>query len=253
MKTLHIALSCLFLVLASAEFSARETKQLNDEPAEGKTDPDQLRKTANVSFLIQQLDHDDFKKREAAGEELRAMGKLAIPVLVEVVDGNCPESSMRAFKIIADHYKNGDGGARESAAEALQKIMESNKIFSGRAKQVMEPQKPVPRFGQRLNLKVAGKVGAPVRVAVTIKNGVKQVDAKEGDRHVKILDDPEKGITVEVSEEKAGKKEIKKYESENVDKLKQKHPEACKLYQQYVGNGRAKNGNIRIQIKPDAP
>ena len=253
MKTLDVALSILFFVTSAVDLSALENRQANGASTEVKTTHGNTGKSDNISSLIKALDHDDFKKREAAGKELRELGKVAIPALAELVNRKSPEASVRAFNIIAHHYRNGDDGERETAAGVLQEIMESGKHFAVRAKQVMEDQKPLPRVAKGLNLQVAGKAGASTRVAISIKNGVRKVDAEEGGRHVKILDDPQKGITLEVIEEKEGKKEMKKYEARNVGELKAKHPEAHRLYQEYVGNVHGNGGNIRIQLKTDAP
>jgi hypothetical protein len=207
----------------------------------------------DISPLIKQLDHDEFKQREAAEKKLTELGEMAIPALAETTKSKSPEASMRAFDIIVHHYKGGNDEVQKTAAKALQKIMESGKAFAARAKQVIEPTKPALRGEQQFKLQVDGNAGIQRRVTVSIQNGVKQVDAQEGGRHVKILDDPEKGIKVEVTEEKEGKKEIKKYKAGNVGELKANHPEAHRLYQKYVGNVRANGGNIRIRLKSDAP
>ena len=241
------------MVPVAVDLRALENAQPHGESTEAKTGSQQAGASDNISALIKQLDHDEFKQREAAGKELTELGEIAISALAQAVNSKSPEASVRAFNIIAHHYQSGDDGARETAAEVLQKLKESGKSFAARARQVIEPKKTAPQAANRFNLQLAGNVGVQQRVAVTVKNGIKQVDAEEGGRHVKILDDPQKGITIEVREEKEGKKEMKKYAAANVGELKKKHPEAHKLYQKYVGNVRANGGNIRIQLKSDAP
>ncbi|MCP4846709.1 MAG: hypothetical protein GY899_02030 [Verrucomicrobiaceae bacterium] len=241
------------MALSPVDLRAIENKQLNGQPTEAKTASEQVGKTEDIPPLIKQLDHDEFKQRESAEKGLRELGVIAIPALVQVVNSKSPEASVRAFNIIAHHFKSGEDEARETAAEVLQKLKESGESFSARAKQVIEAKENTPRVGNRFNLQVAGNAGLQRRVAVTVKNGIKQVDAKEGGRQVKIVDDPQKGITVEVTEEENGKRETKKFAAGNIDELKEKNPEAHRLYEKYVGNVRANGGNIRIQIKSNTP
>jgi len=247
---LHIALLALFFVSTSVDLHAVEDEQPNCESAEAKPAPELI---GDVAPLIKQLDHDEFAQREAAGKKLAKMGAIAIPALVEVAKGKSPEASMRAFDIIVRHYKGSDEEVKKTATSALQKIVESGKSFSFRAKQALKPTKPAPRDGAPFLGRIDGNEGLQRRVAISVQNGVKQIDVEEDDRQVKILDDPQKGIKIEITEEKEGKKETKNYEAENVKELKEKHLEAHKLYQQYTGNVRANDGNIRIQIKSDAP
>lgn len=253
MKTLHIALLALFFVSTAVDLRAVENEQPNREATEAKPTPELAGDVGDAAPLIKQLDDDEFAQREAAVKKLAEMGAIAIPALTEAIKGKSPEASMRAFDIIVRHYKGGDEAVKKTAASALQKIVKSGKSFAVRAKQALDPTKPDPRIGVPFRGRIAGKAGIPRRVAVSIQNGVKQVDAEENGRQVKILDDPQKGIKVEVTEEKEGKKETRKYGAGSVDELKEKHPEAFRLYQQYAGNVRADAGNVRIHLKSDAP
>jgi hypothetical protein len=252
-KTLHIALLALLFVFTAVDLSAVEDGQPNREPTEAKPAPEVVGDVDDVASLIKKLDHDEFVQRESAGKKLAEMGAIAIPTLAEITNGKSPEASMRAFDIIVRHYKGGDEEVKTTATSALQKIVKSGKSFATRAKQALDPTKPAPRLGVALRGRIVGNAGIQRRVAVSIQNGVKQIDAEEDGRHVKILDDPQKGIKVEVTEENEGKKETRKYEAESVDELKEKHPEAHRLYQQYAGNVDAGGGNVRIHLKSDAP
>ena len=252
-KTLHIALLALFFVSTAVDLRAVEGAQPNREATEAKPAPELAGDVDDVASLIKELDHDEFLQREAAGKKLAEMGAIAIPALAEVTKGKSPEVSMRAFDIIVRHYKGGDEEVKKTAASALQKIVKSGKSFAARAKQTLDFTKPAPRVGVPFRARIVGNAGIKRRVAVSIQNGVKQVAAEEDGRQIKIFDDPQKGIKVEVTEEKEGKKETRKYEAESVDELKEKHPEAHRLYQQYAGNIHAGAGNVRIRLKAEAP
>jgi hypothetical protein len=211
----------------------------------------------NISSLIKQLGDDEFAKRESAGKKLAEMGASAIPALTKESRRKSPESSVRAFKIIVRQYNGGDETAKKKATNALKKIAKSGTAHADKAKKVLEPAKDNPGPGEGLSAKadiqVAGNAGINRRVSVMVQNGVTKVDAEENGKRVTILDDPNKGIMVEVTEEKAGKKETKKYEAGNAKELKEKHPEAHKLYQQYTANVQANNGNVSIKIESNTP
>lgn len=74
-------------------------------------------------------------------------------------------------------------------------------------------------------------------------NGVKEIEAEENGRKVKITDDPAEGIKMEVTEKKDGKEATQKYAAKDAAELKTKHPEAHKLYEEYSQGG----ANIQIQ------
>jgi hypothetical protein len=108
-----------------------------------------------------------------------------------------------------------------------------------------QPAQPVPGgFRPALPLRVAFGGAAFKRVTVKDVNGVKDIDAEEADRKIKIHDDPAKGIEMEITEKKDGKDVIQKYEAKNAEELKTKHPEMHKLYEQYA---KGPAGGIRIE------
>lgn len=85
------------------------------------------------------------------------------------------------------------------------------------------------------------------KVSVKEVNGVKEIEAEEDGRKVKINDDPNKGIKVEITESKDGKETTKKYEAKSADELKKMHPDAHELYEKY------NKGNAIIQIQVNGP
>ncbi len=74
-------------------------------------------------------------------------------------------------------------------------------------------------------------------VRVTIINGSKTIDAAEGDRTVHIEEDA-KGIRMKVAGQVNGKETTQDFAAASADELKQKHPDAYALYEQYAAGPR---------------
>ena len=132
---------------------------------------------------------------------------------------------------------------QEAAKTAIKKLSESDhQPISRLAKEVLEPKpQPVPQQGIQFGpaqIQVQFQVGGGQRVQVKSVNGVKDIEAHENGRTVKIHDDPKQGITVEVTEKKDGKDVTKKYQAKDAAELKKKHPAAHKLYEKYDQQGR---------------
>jgi hypothetical protein len=95
----------------------------------------------------------------------------------------------------------------------------------------------VPAAGAiRLQVRGAVIAGGGKSIQVKDENGVRDIESQEKDKKVKIHDDPDKGIQIEVTETKDGKEETKKYEAKNAEELKKNHPEAHKIYEE-LGKG----------------
>jgi hypothetical protein len=77
------------------------------------------------------------------------------------------------------------------------------------------------------------------RIRTSNINGVKTVEVEQGDRKVKIEEDPNNGIKVEVTEKQNGKDVTEKFEAKTVDDLKKNHPKAYAEYEKYVINNAA--------------
>jgi hypothetical protein len=104
---------------------------------------------------------------------------------------------------------------------------------------------PPIRIGNaQLQIQVGNAGGNVSRVMGKELNGVKEIEAEENGRKVKIVDDPANGLKVEVTEKnKDGKEETKKYEAKDAAEMKAKHPEAHRLYEEYS----SRVGRVRIQ------
>ena len=82
-------------------------------------------------------------------------------------------------------------------------------------------------------------------------NGVKEINASEDGKTVKIQDDPAQGIKIELTEKQNGKEVTKKYEAKNVEELKKKQPAGYELYKKYGGE-QPGNGAMQLRIQAGA-
>lgn len=230
--------SCLLLVggLCLASFS----------PGEEPTNED----AQEISRLIRQLDADEFAQRQAASQKLEELGKPALPALEAAAQGDSHEAASRAMAILKTHFLQGQPAMKGAAKEVLERIAKgANATAARHAEELLAPP-PEPKPNDRAvapglrpvapALRLGGAIprlaiagGMAKRISVKTVNGVKDIDVEEGERKIKIHDDPAKGITLEVTEKKDGKDATQKYEAKNAEELKTKHPEAHKLYEEY--------------------
>ncbi len=202
----------------------------------------------NVAELIKQLDDNSFSQRQAASRKLLALGKSAIPALADAATGSSREVTTRAVDVLKKHLQNGDEGSKAAAKEALDRIAQSENLTAARAAQeALRPKEEqnaqVPGFpgggiriqGGQIQIQVQAVAGGNgQRMSIKIINGVKEIDAQDNNRQVKIIDDPNNGIKIEVTEtSKEGREVTKKYEAKNADELKKNHPDAHKVYEEY--------------------
>ena len=201
-----------------------------------------------IAKLIEQLDAPRFADRQAAQQELADLGKAVLPALEKALESENREIAGRSFEVIQRHFAGEDAAMKAAAKESLERLAKSpSESVARRAKDLLSPPKPPepqnPQIppglqglrigGARVQIQVAGGGPNVKRVSIKEINGVKEIEAHENGRKVKIVDDPANGIKLEATETKDGKEETKKYEAKNADELKTKHPEAHKLYDEY--------------------
>ena len=248
---LAIALS-LFLLLPASRLVAQE-KQVDAGEAP-------------VVALIKQLASSNFAERQAASQQLTKLGEQAIPRLTAAALGDNREAVTRSVDILKGHLKSANEKLQSAAKAALKKISAiENGVGPRLAREALAPSKPRPqpapgrviRGFPQIQLQIQGGAQA---IKIRNVNGVKDIEVTEKERSIKIHDDPNQGIKVEITETKDGKPVTRKFEAKNADELKKKHPEAHKLYQQYSQGAAGKiqirnfqipgNGIPRIQIAP---
>lgn len=243
MKFPSTGLSFLGVVLATG-FAAAQTADI--KPAEQTPTP-------TVQELIRGLDADEFSARNAAAQQLEAAGAGAIPELEKIVREGSGEAAARGLDILRRHHEGQAGAVRDAAAAALERIakLETHPL-SAKAQEILTPpsQRPstAPNFAPnvmpaaRVQIQVGGVVGGARRIAIRNINGVKETEIQEGDRKLKLVQDPAKGIEIEVTEKQNGKETTKKYAAKDLDDLRKNHPEGAKAFDE-IG---LKTGGIRI-------
>jgi hypothetical protein len=241
---------------------AKSPASASGEQTATESDGDQIRQ------LIKQLNDDKFAARQAASRELAGRGKAVIPDLTKAATGAHLEVTTRAVELLEQFLKSTDTATRTAAREALDKLASTEhaaaaaaaarvlekhqtQTASGNIGQIIQGQPfqivPGPggiRIAQaQFQFRLQGGQAGLKKFQMKKVNGVTTIDVSEGGKAVKIIDDPNKGISVEVTETKGEKKDTKKYEAKNAAELKKKNPEAHKLYEKYTANNRA--GQLR--------
>jgi len=249
-------------VFWTAAVRADETSAAAAAAAEKAAAGEELSPEA-ISKLVKQLDANSFAQRQEASKKLFAAGSSAIPALEKAAQGDSREVTTRSIDILKKHVDKGDDETKAAAKAALEALAKcETPAVARRAQEALKPKpKPgdvapgqglpimpglPPQVQRQIQIQVMGGAGVK-RVNARNVNGVKDIDVKENGRKIKIHDDPNQGITVEVTEKKDGKDKTSKYEAKNADELKKKHPEAYKIYKEYAeGQG----GQIQIQMPP---
>ncbi len=220
--------------------------------------------SAEVDKWIGQLNAERFADRQEASQKLAEIGKPAVPALAQAAVGDSLEVTIRSIEILKKFYQSSDESLKTAAKEALEQIAASSKAAAARrAKEILTPkQEPqtdpnAPNQGMIIGNAQGGIIqgriqigGAGKRVTVKGVNNVKEIEAEEDGKKIRIVDDPQKGIKVEITEKnKEGKEETKTYEVNNAEELEKKHPEAYKVYKEY-SQGQM-GGIAQIQIAPN--
>lgn len=209
----------------------------------------------DLQTLIKQLDADQFAKRRQASQKLHEAGVPAIDALKQAALGDSREAATRSLDILKKHFAGDDPAAKEAAKKALEEIAKSDKPIAGHAKLTLNPPKeaplPPPAFriapGQ-IQIQVRAINGNRVARNVRIVNGRKEIEVDDNGRKIKIVDDPQGGIKVDVTEKQNGKEVTKQYAAKDLEELKKKHPDGYKIYQEY-----GKQGGIKIQAIQGVP
>ena len=223
----------------------------------------------SVEQLIEQLDSAEYDKREAACGKLAAKGKAAIAALENASANGNLEVSSRATTLLGKLLKSSDAATADAASSALKRLANGDSAAAARkAKSILDEKigsKDAPGMnagggivfgngGGRIvinggQLNFGG--GALRTMSVKTVNGVKEINASEDGKTVKIQDDPAKGIKVELTEKENGKEVTKKYDAKNADELKKNHPSAYEIYKKYGAEQPANGvlqGVIQLQI-----
>ncbi|MCA9080827.1 MAG: hypothetical protein KDA58_09725 [Planctomycetaceae bacterium] len=212
---------------------------------------DQLVVTAaQLADWLNDLQSDDFVKRQAASASLEKAGVPAIEGLQAVAEAGNVDAATRAIKVLARMANDQQEAVATAAKESLKALSASQQpVIAQQAKQALSqqeapgglPQFPVMPFG----LQVQGK-----QVRVQVVNGKREIFVNEGDREVHFSDGDGKAIRVEVTKTVNGKKQTEKFEVKDEAELKQKHPDLAKLYAQHANVAQINVVMNGLQIVP---
>lgn len=213
-----------------------------------------------IAQWIRDLDADKFDVRQRATEQLGKAGSAVIEPLVEAAGKGSLEVAMRAVTILKELFESSDTATRLAAKTALERLAASeNKAVASRAEGVLKPA-PTPHQANRPGMffpPLPGNLGGRIQIqgpggniqVIQIQAGFnggnvhRNVQVRENGRTIKISED-NNGIKVSVTEPVGGQDQTKTYEAKDAAELKQKHPEAHKLYEKHA----AKAGpNIVVQ------
>ena len=252
----------------SSTHAAEETPAAGS-PAAGSPSVTETPATPEIREQIGQWiadwDAPQFGKRQAATQRLLKAGQAAFPQLLEAARHPSREVSERALDVLEQHHRLGDAAIKEAAGEALRKLAGPEDAaaldrVARAARAALRPANDANNPGlarvnaaaliqARLNAgrarAIAGNIGVAnggIRVnggiarsiSVSDINGSKKIQIREKERSVSI-DLPRGGpIALELTETKDGKSTTRKFEAKDLDELKQKHPEAHKVYEEFA-------------------
>jgi hypothetical protein len=198
-----------------------------------------------LAKLIAQLDAPRFADRQAASEKLAAIGKPAIGALAKAAVGDSLEVTSRSIGLLAKLLESSDQATKAEARKALETIAKSNRpAAASRAQELLKPPAEQMPGGGGMgiglgNIRIGGAAFGPGGFGhrtMKIINGVKEIEAEENGKKVKIVDDPQQGISIEATTKKDGKDVTEKYQAKDAKELEKKHPEGYKLYKEYAAN-----------------
>ncbi len=265
----HVRRLTIYIVCAATTLWTTRGIVFADSPA-----PEPSKKTAatpdDLHQWAKQLDCDSFAKREEAAKRLFDVGDAAIDPLAKAADGKSMEATTAAIDILRRLSQSTDKSTSDGAKAALEKLSKSSHSATANlAKEALAPPKspsaqlagpngPI-QFGGGIqlggNLQIGGgqiqifggnlqaMQGGGLQVfQLQGSNGQQTIDVDENGRKVHIEEDPS-GVEVRVTKTENGQDKVEKYKAKNAAELKQKFPEASKLYEQYAQNGA---GGIQI-------
>lgn len=236
----------LFSLVLTLTFCSLVIAQDEKPKVEAQPDVAQAKAASaeEIDKLMEQLDANRFSERQAAQQRLAEIGKGALPAIEKGTQHVSREVAVRSLDILKGLFQGGDDVTKAAAKETLERLAKNNDgTLAKRAGEILSPPKPAPQVppgivpgrigGAQIQIQVVGGAGGNIKRSMKDVNGVKEIEAEENGKKVKITDDPAKGIKLEVTETKDGKETTQKYEAKDAAELKTKHPEAHKLYDEY--------------------
>jgi len=154
---------------------------------------------ARIKGLVAQLGEENFQSRLRAGEELRAIGRGALPALREGAKSTDPEIQTRSESLIKEIEKPREAPAARGGRRGVEEILPG-------------PMEMQQEF--RVDVGGAGR-------SVTIRRNNRTTSLVENGG----------GVALKVTEPDAdGKMQTREYKAKNAEELKKEHPEVAGIY-----------------------
>jgi hypothetical protein len=229
---------CLTSLTVAADAPAAAEKPADDAQA------------AKIAKWVSDLRNEQYATRKQAADALVDAGAAAAEPVARAAYSDDREPPRRYVGILREMLHSGDEPTETAAKAALEKLAQSDRKFL--AEQAAEALKaPAPagrRGGARIQIGgivVAG--GQNVRISSKNTNGQREVTVEIGPKKIHFTDDNGRDIVMQVTEpvkdaDGNTAPQTKEYVADDLDDLKQKHPDAARLYEQFGGNG----GVIRV-------
>jgi len=218
------------MMCSLAAFAAAASQPAAPTVGENQSQDEQIKK------LIGQLTDESFSVRDAASAELLKIGPAALPALKEALKSEDPNVKSYAEYLVG-RIENPRPAARASDRNNL-------RGFNGRG------------FNRGFGGNIVLVPGAQQRVAISVTDGVRRIDANEDGVHV-VIDEGPNGIKMTVTESKDGKEVSSEFTAKNADELKAQNPNAWNYYQKYAAIDvpalRARVVVPRVHIQPLDP
>ena len=205
-----------------------------------------------IAGWVKELTSRNFQARRAASKRLLAAGGAVIGQLTDAADGTDLERTTRCLYVLKKLQGSEDQATKAAAGAALKKLAGSKNPTVARRAEAALPKadpKPAARTSTLQGFRIVG-LQAANRISISIVNGRRTIEVKEGTGKILIRDNNGKQIEMEITSKVKGKPQIRKVKAATEEALKKADPEAYKLYRKYTVNNALQ---IRIQVAPIRP
>lgn len=193
-----------------------------------------------IAQWVSELGDSRFATRRDATDALVTVGQPAVePVVAAALEGSA-EVAVRCVQILRRLKDSTDPAASEAAVAGLRMLAESdNSLVNERALAALDEGSVNP-FPQAqlggIQIQVQGAVFAANNfdVTTTVNNGVRTVEVNDNGKEIDIRDQDGEDIEITITETVNGEETTTEYSAENLDDLKQNHPDIAELYEKYT-------------------
>lgn len=193
-----------------------------------------------IDQWIVELGDARFATRRQATEQLVEAGAPVIEPVVEAALSGTAEVAVRCVQILRRLHDSDDAATSEAAQAGLKSLAESeNALVNERAlaalnETQLQPVPPGPAGAIQIQVQGGVIAAGNLTVRTTVNNGQRTVNVNDNGKEIEIRDQDGKDIEVTVTETVNGQEETSEYSAEDLDDLKQNHPEIAELYEKYT-------------------